>query len=99
MPLLTLNLASKTFEEVTKLIERGLYSGLDQFIEVAALNQLALERGVSPEELKAKDHRAPPAPSSHRKAPGVLRSSLTGPARIGNGNGGRAPVARRKASS
>src|SRR5260370_29224993 len=101
MPLMTFNIASKTFEEISKLVERGSYSGLDQFLEVAALNQLALERGVSPDELKAKGHRDAPSPSTDRKGARVIRSSVAGPARGGNGKGaasGRAPVARRKAT-
>jgi hypothetical protein len=49
MPLLTVNLTSRIFQEVSPLIERGLYTGLDQFMEIAALNQLALERGITPE--------------------------------------------------
>src|SRR5438270_13908487 len=103
MPLLTFNLASRTFDDITKLVERGLYSGLDQFLEVAALNQLALERGVSPDELKAKGHRSPPSVAASTKAPGAFRSSLAESARGGNSHSAASargvPVARRKPSS
>jgi hypothetical protein len=100
MPLLAFNMASKTFEDITRLVERGLYSGLDQFLEVAALNQLALERGVSPEELKAKDHRSAPLSSLSIQAAPVVRTSVPRPARGGNGPNVRGtPIARRKPTS
>src|SRR6267143_5579783 len=92
MPLLTVNIAAKTFDEITRLVGKGLYSGMDQFIEVAALNQLALERGVSPEELMQKGHREPPTSSMAGRAP----------TRAPTGNGrekSRAPLAQRKATS
>jgi hypothetical protein len=51
MPVVALNLAVATFSEIRALVERGLYGSLEQFLEIAAFNQLALERGVKPEEL------------------------------------------------
>ncbi|MBS2023596.1 MAG: hypothetical protein JST92_14430 [Deltaproteobacteria bacterium] len=106
MPLLTFNVAAKTFDEIAKLIEAGAYSGMNQFLEVAALNQLALERGTSPEELRATSFREAPARSEHRpdvRGSEVVRSTAIGPARreivpIPKG-AGRGPVGRRKTSS
>src|SRR5437016_2090576 len=94
MPLLTVNIAAKTFDEITRLVGRGLYSGMDQFIEVAALNQLALERGASPEELKHKGHREPPTSS--------MAGRPSAPTRAPTGNGrekSRASLAPLKATS
>src|SRR5712691_4296900 len=96
MPLLTVNIAAKTFDEISRLMARGLYSGMDQFMEVAALNQLALERGVSPEELKKKGHREPTA-SAARKSAQPTRVASSRP-QVGSGANGRqtnrAPVTR-----
>jgi hypothetical protein len=103
MPLLTVNIAAKTFDEIGKLVGKGLYSGMDQFMEVAALNQLALERGVSPEELKEKGHRESPASSlaARVSGPAVRAASSRPPARAaGNGREtSRGPVAHRKPAS
>ena len=68
MPLLAINLSAKTFAVVRELVEEGRYSDLDNFIEVASLNQIALERGASPSELIARGHREPVSISSRAQA-------------------------------
>jgi len=66
MPVVAVNLATNVFGEIQRLVERRLYSTLEQFLEIAAFNQLALEGGSKPEDLIARGHRSaePGVPSS-----------------------------------
>src|ERR1700674_2712378 len=102
MPLLTVNIASKTFDEIRTLVERGFYSGLDQFMEVAALNQLALERGTSPADLKARGHRKAPATTAPRAAASsvspspIVSQGANKQMDVPSGRNSRTPVARRR---
>jgi hypothetical protein len=57
MPIATVNLSAVVFEEIKALVEKGLYKGLEQFLEIAAFNQLALERGVSAADILQSGHR------------------------------------------
>src|SRR3954462_14850084 len=57
MPLLAVNLSDKLFFQVKELVERGLYQSFESFVEIAAFNQLAMERGASPAEIVEKGHR------------------------------------------
>jgi hypothetical protein len=57
MPVIAVNISSAIFEEIRALVDRGLYTSLEQVLEIAAFNQVALERGTSPAELVAKGHR------------------------------------------
>ena len=59
MPVIAVNLSANVFGRLSRLIERGLYTNAEQFLEVAACNQLALESGVTPAELIERDHRKP----------------------------------------
>jgi len=59
MPVIAVNLSADVFGRVSRLVERGLYASAEQFLDVAACNQLALESGVTPAELIEKDHRKP----------------------------------------
>ena len=51
MPVIAVNLSQKTYTDIMALVTKGVYSGPEQFLEIAAFNQLALERGMTPEEL------------------------------------------------
>lgn len=57
MPVVLVNLSPAVFEEIRNLVDRGLYSRPEQFLEIAASNQVALERGATPEQVLAGDHR------------------------------------------
>jgi hypothetical protein len=57
MPLIAVNLSDKLFYQITELVERGLYLSPEAFLEIAAFNQLALERGATPTEIIEKGHR------------------------------------------
>lgn len=57
MPLLAVNLSDKLFTDIKPLVEKGLYQSFESFIEIAAFNQLALERGASPSEIVETGHR------------------------------------------
>jgi hypothetical protein len=57
MPLLAINLSDKLFLQIKELVERGSYQSFEGFLEVAAYNQLALERGASPAEVISQGHR------------------------------------------
>ncbi len=61
MPFLTTNIASQVFEDIKALVEKGLYSSPEQFLEIAAFNQLALERGVKPADLPVRSRPSAPA--------------------------------------
>jgi hypothetical protein len=51
MPVIAVNLSQKTYTDIMDLVGKGAYSGPEQFLEIAAFNQLALERGLTPQEL------------------------------------------------
>lgn len=51
MPLFAINLPEAVFDSIKELIEQRRYRDVEAFVEVAALNQLALERGTPPAEL------------------------------------------------
>ncbi len=57
MPVIAANIAGKTFVEIQGLVEKGLYVSPEQFLEIAAFNQLALERGTKPDRIVAEGHR------------------------------------------
>jgi hypothetical protein len=66
MPVIAVNLSQKTYTDIMALVAKGAYSGPEQFLEIAAFNQLALERGLTPEELVKGIYRpADVADSSH----------------------------------
>lgn len=48
MPIVAVNLSPSVFTEVMRLVQRGDYSNPAQFLEVAAFNQLAMERSGTP---------------------------------------------------
>jgi hypothetical protein len=57
MPLLAVNVSDRLFVDIKELVEKGKYQSPESFLEIAAFNQLALERGASPAELIQKGHR------------------------------------------
>lgn len=64
MPLFAVNLPDAVFESIKELIEQRRYRDVEAFVEVAALNQLALERGTPPADLvraKASVHTDAPS--------------------------------------
>lgn len=67
MPVIAINLSQKTYTDIMALVAKGAYSGPEQFLEIAAFNQLALERGLTPEELVKGIYR--PVDVSERSHP------------------------------
>jgi hypothetical protein len=57
MPLIAMNLSDKLFYQIKELVERGLYISPEAFLEIAAFNQLALERGATPQQIIEQGHR------------------------------------------
>lgn len=57
MPVIAVNIAGKTFSEIQDLVGKGHYVSPEQFLEIAAFNQLALERGTKPDKIVADGHR------------------------------------------
>jgi hypothetical protein len=57
MPLIAMNLSDKLLGQIKDLVEKGMYVSIEAFLEIAAFNQLALERGASPAEIIEKGHR------------------------------------------
>jgi hypothetical protein len=73
MPVIAVNLSQKTYADIMLLVSAGAYSGPEQFLEIAAFNQLALERGLTPEELLKTINR----PASARAGAFQSESSAT----------------------
>jgi hypothetical protein len=57
MPLLAINLSDTLFDQIKVLVEKGLYKSFESFVEIAAFNQLAMERGATPTEIVERGHR------------------------------------------
>jgi hypothetical protein len=57
MPIIAINISEKLILAIKELVERGLYQSFESFLEIAAFNQFALERSVSPTELLERGHR------------------------------------------
>jgi hypothetical protein len=54
MPIIAVNLTPSVYDKVKAFVERGLYTSPEQFLEIACFNQVALEHGVRPEDLSAR---------------------------------------------
>jgi hypothetical protein len=57
MPLIAINLSDTLADQIKPLVEKGLYKTFEAFLEIAAFNQLALERGARPAEIVERGHR------------------------------------------
>jgi hypothetical protein len=64
MAILTFNVSPQVLEDIKALVDKGLYASPEQFAEIGCLNQLAMERGVTPEALVEAGHRKPPGARS-----------------------------------
>jgi hypothetical protein len=62
MPLLAINLSDTLSDQIKVLVEKGLYRSFESFLEIAAFNQLAMERGASPSEIVERRHRSSKEP-------------------------------------
>jgi hypothetical protein len=92
MPVIAVNLSQKTYADIMTLVDHGVYSGPEQFLEISAFNQLALERGLTPEALLKGIHRPASVesfskqaaeateeePSRHQKdsVPGIIKPGI-----------------------
>lgn len=63
MPIVTVNVSPAVFAEIRAYVEQGTYASPEQFLEIAAFNQAALERGSKPDDILARGHRTLPTPS------------------------------------
>ena len=82
MPLIAVNLSDKLIQDIRALVESGVYTSLEGFVEIGAFNQLALERAATPAEIIQRGHRltsakavtvavvakAPPKPSKPKSS-------------------------------
>src|SRR6476661_4482222 len=57
MPLVAINLSDTLMDQIKPLVEKGQYKSFEAFLEIAAFNQLALERGANPSEIVERGHR------------------------------------------
>jgi hypothetical protein len=57
MALFAINLSDKLFADIKRLVEQDKYQSFESFLEIAAFNQLALERGATPAEIVERGHR------------------------------------------
>ncbi len=60
MPLIAINLPEKLLSSIRITMENGHYQNIESFLEIAAYNQLALERGATPADVIASGHRKGP---------------------------------------
>jgi hypothetical protein len=97
MPFLTTNLAGSVFEEIKALVEKGLYASPEQFLEIAAFNQLALERGAKPADLPVRSRQ--PHRGNHEGTPSVGSLPLAQHRRHRQSSRRRAPKARTESVS
>ena len=68
MPIVALNIPLTTFNEITELVKKSRYASAEQFLEIAALNQLSLEKGTKVGDLvrKLQDEQATTAAKTVR---------------------------------
>src|SRR5260221_2574339 len=57
MTLIALKLAPSIYDKIRSYVEKGLYVSPEQFLEIAAFNQVALEAGARPDEIVSRGHR------------------------------------------
>ena len=57
MPLLAINLSDTLSDQIKVLVEKCLYRSFESFLEIAAFNQLAMERAATPAEIVDQGHR------------------------------------------
>jgi hypothetical protein len=62
MPVIAVNLSDKLVHDIKVLVEKGLYVDLESFVEIGAINQLALERGATPAHILEHGHRSATEP-------------------------------------
>lgn len=77
MPLLAMNLSDTLYDQIKVLVEKGLYKSFESFLEIAAFNQLAMERGATPAEIVDRGHRR--VKEHHHDGNGVSRSEKAEP--------------------
>lgn len=94
MPVIAVNLSPKTYAEIVGLVGQGAYANPEQFLEIAAFNQLALERGLTPEDLKKTLYR--PADVGHAtEGPLPMKDHPTSGRVAGRRQSNKEPAARR----
>lgn len=76
MPLLAMNLSDTLYDQIKVLVEKGLYKSFESFLEIAAFNQLAMERGATPAEIVERGHRKV---KNHHDGSGTARIEKTAP--------------------
>src|SRR3989442_791792 len=79
MPVIAVNLSQKTYTDIMTLVSAGAYSSPEQFLEIAAFNQLALERGLTPEELLKTIHRPASVAGTRESSSGTSSSKRRQP--------------------
>jgi hypothetical protein len=57
MPIIAVNLSPGVYDKVKALVEQGLYASPEQFLEISAFNQVALEQGLKPADIVTRGHR------------------------------------------
>jgi hypothetical protein len=90
VPLLAINLSEPLLNQIKELVEKSKYSSFEAFVEIAAFNQLALERGATPSEIIARGHREP---KTTKDEPGNGKAKPE----VGKAAGVKTAVARRTA--
>jgi hypothetical protein len=86
--MIAVKLAPAVYEKIRSFVEKGLYLSPEQFLEIAAFNQVALESGIRPEEIVSRGHRGEvspgvvPAERPRPRAP-VSRGAKRGRATVG----------------
>jgi hypothetical protein len=80
MPIITVNVPPSTFNDVMALVSAQRYASPEQFLEIAAYNQLALERGARVGDLVTRANSAPQAHTKPFKSEASVARKLPKPA-------------------
>jgi hypothetical protein len=92
MAVIAVHVSPKTFGEIMKLVSAGSYTGLEQFVEIAIFNQIAIEKGSSPSELMATYRR-------QNSVSGIPRSTRTLESQATSATRGKEPIGRQNRGS
>jgi DNA-binding transcriptional ArsR family regulator len=96
MPMIAVNLSDKIIRDIRELVDKDRYAGLESFIEIAAFNQLALERGATPAEIIERGHRRGPSDVVSSTAHAVSAKNKPSPKKQPSSNGAKKSAAANK---
>ena len=94
MTLIAVKLAPAIYDKIRGYVEKGLYVSPEQFLEIAAFNQVALEAGVRPNEIVSRGHRRVETSKDAQHHPGGTRGPVRGTPKRGRASSATKTAAR-----